>query len=127
MRHDLLADVFSAIKNSERVGKKEAIIDSSNLVKNLLEVLKEKGYVESYEVITKNNYNKLKVNLNNKINELNVIKPRHSFKRDEINKFKERYLLGENVGFLLISTPKDKIITDREIKNEGGVLIGYIY
>ncbi|MCK4428765.1 MAG: 30S ribosomal protein S8, partial [Candidatus Aenigmarchaeota archaeon] len=117
----------SAIKNSERVGKKEAIIDSSNLVKNLLEVLKEKGYVESYEVITKNNYNKLKVNLNNKINELNVIKPRHSFKRDEINKFKERYLLGENVGFLLISTPKDKIITDREIKNEGGVLIGYIY
>ena len=127
MRHDLLADVFSAIKNSERVGKKEAIIDSSNLVKNLLDVLKEKGYIDGYETIAKNNYNKLKVNLNNRINELKIIKPRHSFKKDGIGKFRERYLLGENIGFLLISTPKDKIITDREVKDEGGILIGYVY
>ncbi len=127
MRHDLLADVFSAIKNAERIGKKDAIVDTSNLVKNILDVLKKKGYIESYETITKNNYNKFKINLNNKINELRVVKPRHSFKKEGITKFKERYLPGENIGFLLVSTPKNKIITDRELKDEGGIIIGYIY
>lgn len=127
MRHDLLADVFSAIKNAERVGKKETIVDTSNLVRNILDVLKKKGYIGSYETITKNNYNKLKINLNNKINELKVVKPRHSFKKERIIKFKERYLPGENIGFLLVSTPKNKIITDRELKNEGGIIIGYVY
>jgi small subunit ribosomal protein S8 len=127
MRHDLLADVFSAIKNAERVGKKEIVVENSKLVKNILDILKKKGYIEGYNVLMRNNYQKLVVKLKNKINELKVVKPRHSFKKNEISKFKERYLPGEGIGFLFISTPKNKVITDRDIKDEGGIIIGYIY
>ena len=127
MRHDLLADVFSAIKNAESVGKKETVVENSNLVKNILDILKEKGYIEGYNVLIKNNYQELVVKLKNKINELKVVKPRHSFKKKELPKFKSRYLPGENVGFLFISTPKNKVITDRDLKDEGGIIIGYIY
>ncbi len=127
MRHDLLADVFSAIKNAEMVGKKEITIGNSNLVKNILNILKEKGYIEGYEVLMKNNYQELVVKLKTKINELKIVKPRHSFKKDGIAKFKARYLPGEGVGFLFVSTPNNKVITDRELDNEGGIVIGYVY
>jgi small subunit ribosomal protein S8 len=128
MRHDLLSDVFSNIKNAEAVGKKETIINSSNLVKNLLEVLKEKGYIKGYEVLPENNYHLFKVKLHGKINELKVVKPRLAFKKDEIVKFKFRFLPGEHVGHLLVSTPKDGITTDREAEGaQGGIILGYVY
>jgi len=127
MRHDLLADVFSAIKNADRIGKKEVIVGSSNLVINILNLLKKRGYIEGYEVLIRNNYQELKVKLKNKINELRVVKPRHSFKKNEILKYKKRYLPGEGVGYLIVSTPQSKITTDRDLKGEGGIILGYVY
>ncbi len=128
MKHDSLADAFSSIKNAEAVGKKEIIIDSSGLVKNLLEVLKEKGYIKGYEVLPENGYHRFKVKLNGKINELKVVKPRLSFKKDEVVKFKFRFLPGENVGHLLVTTSKENVTTDRDIEGEnGGIVIGYVY
>ena len=127
MRHDLLADVFSAIKNAEMVGKKEITIGDSSLIKNILNILKEKGYIEGYDVLMRNNYQELVVKLKTRINELKIVKPRHSFKKDGVSKFKARYLPGEGVGFLFVSTPNNKIITDRELDNEGGIVIGYVY
>lgn len=128
MRHDSLADAFSAIKNAEAVGKREIMIDSSGLVKNLLEVLKAKGYVKGYEVIPENNYHRFKVKLGGKINELQTVKPRLSFKKDEVVKFKFRFLPGENVGHLLVTTATQNVATDREVEGkEGGIIIGYVY
>jgi small subunit ribosomal protein S8 len=127
MRHDLIADVFSAIKNADKIGKKEIVVNSSKLVENILTILKDKGYIENFEVILKNNYQELKINLKNKINELKVVKPRHSFKKEELIKFKKRYLPGDNIGYLIVSTSKNQITTDRDLKEEGGVIIGYIY
>jgi ribosomal protein S8 len=128
MRHDLLADVFSAIKNAEAVGKSETTVESSNLVKNLLDVLKEKGYIKKYDVQPKNNYHQFRVELNGRINELKVVKPRISFGKGEIIKYKFRFLPGENVGHLLVSTPKYAITTDRDIEGkEGGIIIGFVY
>lgn len=127
MRHDLLADVFSAIKNAEKVGKREVTIQSSSTIKNILEILKKKGYIEGYEVTMKNNYQEFVVKLKSKINELKVVKPRLSFKKHELGIMQSRFLPGDNVGFLLISTPKNQIITDREIKDEGGIILGYVY
>jgi len=128
MKHDSLADAFSAIKNAEKVGKSEIIIDSSGLVKNLLEVLKEKGYIKGYELVPENNYHRLKVKLNGKINEIQAVKPRLAFKKDEIVRFKFRFLPGESVGYLLVTTPTDKVTTDRDIEGKaGGIVIGYVY
>jgi len=128
MRHDSLADALSSIKNAEAVGKSEIIIDSSGLVKNLLEVLKEKGYIKGYEVLPENGYHRFKVKLNGKINELKAVKPRLAFKKDEVVKYKFRYLPGENVGHLLVTTPTEKVTTDRDIEGKvGGIVIGYVY
>ncbi|HIE41523.1 MAG TPA: 30S ribosomal protein S8 [Candidatus Aenigmarchaeota archaeon] len=127
MRHDLIADVFSAIKNADRIGKKEVVIGSSNLIKNILNILKDKGYIQDYEILIRNNYQELKAKLKNKINELKVVKPRHAFKKNQIIKFKERYLPGDGVGYLIVSTSKSKITTDRDLKDEGGIIIGYVY
>ncbi len=43
MRHDTLADVMSALKNAERVGKGECITPSSKLVKEVLKVMQNEG------------------------------------------------------------------------------------
>ncbi len=127
MRHDLLADVFSAIKNADKIGKEEIVVESSNLIVNILNLLKKKNYIKGYKVLVRNNYQELKVKLKNSINELKVVKPRHSFKKSEIFRYKKRYLPGNNVGFLMVSTPKSKITTDRDLKEEGGVIVGYVY
>ena len=77
MRHDTLADVMSAIKNAERIGKKECITPASNLVREVLKVMQEKGYIGTFEFIDDGKSGKFRIELKNKINDCGVIKPRY--------------------------------------------------
>ena len=124
MQHDVLADCFSAIKNAERMGKNTCFTPVSNLIKNILEVMKNSGYINGFEKVGR----KFEVKLNHKINDCNVIKPRVSFKKDEIEKWEKRYLPARSFGILIVSTPKG-ITTHEKAKemNQGGKLLGYVY
>ena len=123
-----MADLFSSIKNAERAGKKEVIFPASNLIKKILDVMQKYGYIKGYETIRRRNFDELRIKLNNAINDIGVIKPRRHFSKDEILKFRERYLPAIEFGILIVSTSQG-VMSDREAeeKNIGGILLGYVF
>jgi small subunit ribosomal protein S8 len=64
----------------------------------------------------------------NNINGCGVIKPRHSVKKDDYEKFEKRFLPAKGFGILIVSTPKG-IMTQEGAKKEdsGGKLLAFIY
>ena len=128
MRHDTLADVLSAIKNAERVGKKDCITPASNLVKEVLKLMQKEGFIGIFEFIDDGRSGKFKIKLKNRVNDCNVIKPRYSVKVDEFEKFEKRFLPAKGFGILIVSTTKG-IMTHEEAKkqNVGGKLLAYAF
>jgi len=129
MLNDPLANALVAIKNAERVGKRECIIKpASKLIGRVLKLMQDYGYIEVFEWIDDGKSGIFKVILKGNINDCNVIKPRYSIKKNEFEKWESRYLPAENFGILIISTNKG-IISQYEAKKEGigGRLLGYVY
>lgn len=129
MLNDPLANALAAIKNAERVGKRECIIKpASKLIGRVLKLMQDYGYIEVFEWVDDGKAGVFKVILKGNINDCNVIKPRYSIKKNEFEKWESRYLPAENFGILIISTNKG-IISQYEAKKEGigGRLLGYVY
>ncbi|MCD6572617.1 MAG: 30S ribosomal protein S8 [Thermoplasmata archaeon] len=129
MLNDPLANALAAIKNAERVGKRECTIKpASKLIGRVLKLMQDYGYIEVFEWIDDGKAGVFKVILKGNINDCNVIKPRYSIKKNEFEKWESRYLPAENFGILIISTNKG-IISQYEAKKEGigGRLLGYVY
>ncbi|MEM5766504.1 MAG: 30S ribosomal protein S8 [Candidatus Aenigmatarchaeota archaeon] len=128
MRFDTLADVLSAIKNAERVGKKECVTPASKLARNVLKLMQEKGYIDSFEFVDDGKSGKFRVELKGKIIDCNVIRPRFSVRIDEFEKFEKRFLPARGIGMLIISTPKG-VIDHKKAKElkTGGKLLAYCY
>ena len=128
MRHDLISDVFTILKNAENVGKKECIVEASNLTKNILKVIQQHKYIGDFEFIDDGKGGKFKIQLLGRINNCNSIKPRFSVRKDELVKYEKRYLPADKVGILLITTSKgvfDHSVAKKE--KVGGKLLGFIY
>ena len=126
---DPLADALSAIRNAELVGKGVIYLSPvSKLLKNVLKILKENGYIEDYEYIENYRGGVIKVKLNGKIHNIGVIKPRFPVKWREIEMWERKYLPSYTMGLLIISTPKG-VMTHEEAKKQhiGGKLIAYVY
>lgn len=128
MLHDPLADALSAIKNADRIGKRNCIVRASKLVKNVLEVMKQHGYIDSYEFIDDGRGGKFRVELKGKIIDCNVIKPRHSINVKEFEKFEKRFLPARDIGILILTTPKGVMdhLKAKEL-NTGGKLLAFVY
>lgn len=128
MKHDPLADVFSALKNMEAIGRKECIVPNSRLIQSVLKVIHENKYIGGTEVIEDGRGGKVKVSLIGRINNCNVIKPSHSVKKSEFIKFEKRYLPAQKVGILILTT-SDGIMDQHQAlkKNTGGRLLGFVY
>jgi len=128
MRHDMLADVLSTIKNAEMVGKKECISPASNLVREVLFIMQREGYIGKFEFIDEGRGGKFRIELKNRINNCNVIKPRYSVKLNEFEKWEKRYLPSKGFGILILTTTTG-IMTHEEAKKKkiGGKLLAYVY
>jgi len=128
MRHDVLADVLSTIKNAERVGKRECITPASNLIRDVLKVMQKEGYIGLFEFIDDGRSGKFRIELKKRINDTNVIKPRYSVKVDEFEKWEKRFLPAKNFGRLILTTNKG-IMTHEEAKKQrvGGKLLAYVF
>jgi len=129
MLNDPLANALAAIKNAERVGKRECIIKpASKLIGRVLKLMQDHGYIEVFEWIDDGKSGIFRVILKGNINDCNVIKPRYSIKKNDFEKWESRYLPAENFGMLIISTNKG-ILSQYEAKKEGigGRLLGYVY
>jgi len=126
MKHDTIADVFSAIKNMENMGKSSAEVPSSKLVQNILSIMQKHKYIGEITPVKRGR--KLSIVLNGKINDCNVIKPRFSVKKEDFIKWEKRYLPANNIGILILSTPKGVMDHhDAKEKKIGGQLLGFVY
>lgn len=128
MRHDTLADVFSILKNAERVGKKECLVPASRLAERVLEVVKNNGYISEYKKVKTESKEKIHVQLLGKINDCNVIKPRFPVKTNEFIKWEKRYLPASGFGTIIITTSKG-LMSHEEAKSKslGGSLVAFVY
>ena len=128
MKHDLLADTFSIIKNSEAIGKTRCVTPASKLIRDTLKVMQKNKYIGDFEFIDDGRGGKFKIKLVGKINDCNVIKPRYSVQKKQMINFEKRFLPASNIGLLIITTPigvVDQHAAQKE--NTGGKLLGYVY
>lgn len=128
MLQDTLADALSKIKNADRIGKEECVVKSTKLVKQVLQVMQDHGYIGSFEFVEDGKSGKLKVDLKGKVIDCNVVKPRSSVKADEFEKVEKRYLPGREFGILIISTPKGVMDHKKAIEQRtGGKILAFCY
>ena len=127
--NDQLANALSSILIDEKAGRTESRIKpSSKMVKKVLEVMKNNKYVGEFEEVKNKGGNLIKLNLLGNINKCGVIRPRYSVKKNQFEKFEERYLLARGMGILILTSPMG-IVTHNEAKkkNIGGKLLAYCY
>lgn len=126
---DIVADGLNVIKTHKRVGKHACHIKPvSKLLINLIEILKEKGYIESYSINNEGRGGELTINGLGAINDCGVIKPRFAVAAKDWVKWEERYVLSKDFGHLIVSTPQG-VMTNVEAREKGigGRLIAYVY
>ena len=129
MQHDPLADAMCRIKNAERAGKSECIIQpSSKLIGHVLKVMQENEYINQFEYLEDGKAGMFRVKLNGNINNCGIIKPRFSVKRTDLERFESRFLPAQDFGLLIISTNKG-VLTHKGAKQQklGGRLLVYVY
>ncbi len=126
MAQDIVADAMNMIQNAS-LAKKETIEIKkiSNVLVEILKIMKQKGAIKKYKI------NSVKKTVEVSIGEITkcrAIKPRLSTTKEEIEKYRRRYLPARNIGTVLISTNKG-IMTHEEATLEkiGGSLIAYFY
>lgn len=127
---DIIADALNTLKTHEIAGQKQCIISgaSSNLLEKVLKILKDEGYLGSYELKKDGKGDKYLVELIGKINEARAIKPRISVKKNEWPAVEQRFLPAYNIGILIVSTSSG-VLTNTHAHKQGigGKLIAYIY
>ena len=129
MQFDPLNDAFTTIYNAESAGKYEVIVSpASNLLGSMLSIMKTSGYLGELEKIEDGRGGSYKISLIGAINRCGVIKPRHSVKRSEFDKWESRYLPARDFGLLILTTNQG-IMDHFEAKKErvGGRLLAYVF
>ena len=127
--NDPLANVLSFIQLYERKAKREVLTKNTNkLVKKILTILQEKGYIGSFEEVQDAKGNLLKISLLGNINKVGVIKPRFKVQLTDFEKYEKRYLPAKDFGILILTTNKGLMThTQAKEKKIGGRLISYCY
>ncbi len=126
---DLLANALNQIKMAERHGiKKVRIAPTSKLVRAVLQVLQDKGYLGEVQELDDTVGGSLDVTLNGKINECGVVKPRFAVGKKTWEKFEQRFLPSKDVGILIVSTPSGVTAHGAAKENvSGGRLLAFAY
>ncbi len=125
---DILAESLNKIKNYENLGRGECIVDSTRLVRNVLQTLKKNGYIVEMAEEQEGKFKKVRIKLSNKINNIGVIRPRYAVQVADFQKYENRFIPSRDFGLLIISTPEG-VMTNRDAKEKkvGGRLIAYVY
>jgi len=126
MSHDTVADALNMIRNAKKARKDSVKVKIiSNLLIEVLKIMKSKGAIKRYKIGSKEKV--LTIILGDLV-DCKSIKPRFTVNKDQIEKYRRRYLPARNLGYVIISTNKG-LITHEEAKEQkiGGCLIAYFY
>ena len=116
---DPIADLFSRINNAQARGKASVVVPSSNKKVNLLSLLQEKGYIDSFNV---NDDVKSEIEIKLKYYEgAPVIKQLKRISRPGLRQYSNKTNLPEingGLGIAVVSTNKG-LMTDQEAREAG--------
>ena len=129
-RTDLIADVFTIIRNAIMIKREAVDVPASNIIKKILGILKEEGYIENFKAIEDKKQGVCRVYLKytagkSAIRNIKRIS-RPGLRSYVKNKKVPAVLRGK--GIAVISTPKG-LMTDKAAREGGlgGEVIGYIW
>jgi small subunit ribosomal protein S8 len=126
MSQDIVSDALNMIRNAKRARKENIKVTRiSNLLIEILKIMKQKNAIKKYKINPKEKSVEISIG---EISECKAVKPRFTVQKDEIEKYKRRYLPARGIGELIISTNKG-LMTHEEAEEEGigGSLIAYFY
>jgi len=126
MSQDIVADALNTIKNAKNAGKENIEIKRiSKLLIEILKIMKQNGAVKKYKINSKKKSIEITIG---DLFKCQSIKPRFSVDKNQIEKYRRRYLPARNLGIVIISTNKG-LMTHEEALEEGigGSLIAYFY
>ena len=126
MSQDIVADALNMIRNAKKARKEIVEIKRiSNLLIEVLKIMKQKSAIKKYKIDTKEK--SVQVTIGD-LSECKAIKPRFTVNKNQIEKYRRRYLPARNMGTIVISTNKG-LITHEDAQEEkvGGCLIAYFY
>ncbi len=126
MSMDIVADALNMIRNAKKARKETLKINMiSNLLVEVLKIMKHKGAIKKYKV------NSTEKNVEITIGDLSdcrAIKPRFTVTKDQIEKYRRRYLPARNLGTVIVSTNKGLLTHEEAFEEDiGGCLIAYFY
>ena len=126
MSQDILADALNMIKNAKNAGKKTVKINRiSNLLIEILKIIKHKNEIKKYKINSKET--SVEVSIGDLI-DCKATKPRFSVDKNQIEKYRRRYLPARNLDIIIISTNKGLITHEEALEEKiGGSLIAYFY
>lgn len=129
-RTDLIADIFTMIRNAGMAKKDNLDVPASKTVTAILEILKKENYIDNFKLIEDQRHSLLKIYLKyiagkpaiRNIRKISKPGLRVYLKRDKI----PSVLRGR--GIAIISTSKG-ILTDAEAREQGlgGEVIAYVW
>ena len=127
--NNILANLFTTLFNTEDRRKNNCVVvPTSKLGTEVLNTLKNEGYIGEFERIEDQRGGKFKIELLAKITKCGAITPRFRVKKDEYNVWEQQFLPSYNRGMLLVTTNQG-VMSHKEAANKGigGFLIGYVY
>ncbi|MFH0762462.1 MAG: 30S ribosomal protein S8 [Candidatus Omnitrophota bacterium] len=130
MRTDLIADVFTIIRNAIMAKKDIVDIPASNTIKSILEILKREEYIENFKLIEDRKQGTARVHLKYSLGKSAIRNIRRISRcglRVYVKHGKVPVVL-RGKGMAIISTSQG-IVTDKEAreKGQGGEVIGYVW
>ncbi len=126
MSQDIIADAMNMISNAKKANKENAKVKRiSNLLIEILKIMKYKNAIKKYKIDVKEK--SVNITVGNLLN-CKAIKPRFTVNKDQIEKYRRRYLPSRNMGTIIVSTNKG-LMTHEDALEEGigGSLIAYFY
>jgi small subunit ribosomal protein S8 len=126
MSHDVVADALNMIRNAKKARKENIEIKIiSNVLIEVLKIMKQEKAIKKYKIDAKEKSISLTIG---ELSDCRAIKPRFSCDKNQIEKYRRRYLPSRNLGILIISTNKG-LMTHKEAQEEniGGCVMAYFY
>lgn len=130
MMTDPIADMLTRIRNANQAKHQEVELPASRIKLEILNVLKNEGYIEEYEKIEDGKQGVIKVTLKY-INKERVIKGLKRISKPGFRVYAKSVELPKvlnGLGIAIIST-SNGVMTDREARKQklGGEVIAYVW
>ncbi len=127
--NNIVANALNKLNTFERLGRTQVVLQpTSKVMIQLLEILKEEGFIGSYTVENNTKGGHITVNLIGRINKCAAISPNFPIKVVHFEKRERQFLPSKGFGVLILTTPKGimkhKIALEKKI---GGKLLAFCY